>query len=109
MREAVVGRYRELMLAPGVRAAMLARLEQLGLIDPATLLRRVRAPVLLLWGERDGLIPVEAAQHFLRELPDARLAVLRGLGNVPQEEAPEAALGLVREFLPGGQEVRSAL
>jgi pimeloyl-ACP methyl ester carboxylesterase len=101
MTDALATRYYELMLAPGVRDAMIARLEQVRLEDPEPLLRRIRAPTLLLWGERDRMIPVANAQDYLRLLPDARLQVLPGLGHVPHEEAPAVALAPVRAFLVG--------
>ncbi len=104
MTDALATRYYELMLAPGVREAMIARLEQVRLEDPAPLLPRIRAPTLLLWGERDAMIPLANAKDYLRLLPDARLQVLPGLGHVPQEEAPAVALAPVRAFLNSGQE-----
>ena len=101
LNEAVVMRYWELLLAPGVREAILARAEQSRLADPRPLLRQVGAPTLLLWGERDRLIPVASARDYLSCLPAATLVVLPGLGHVPQEEAPATALAPVRAFLGG--------
>lgn len=99
MTEALVTRYRDLMLAPGVRDAMIARMEQVMLEDPEPLLRRVRAPTLLLWGEKDRMIPLTNAADYLKALPDGRLVALPGLGHVPQEEAPDRSLEPVRAFL----------
>jgi pimeloyl-ACP methyl ester carboxylesterase len=99
LTEAVVERYHALLLAPGNRQAMLDRMRQTVLVEPGPLLRTIRAPVLLVWGERDAMIPVANAQDYLGELPDARLVVLPGLGHVPQEEAPEASLAPVLQFL----------
>ena len=39
LTDAVVTRYRDLMLAPGVRTAMLVRMQQVMLQDPVPLLR----------------------------------------------------------------------
>ncbi|WP_158807223.1 alpha/beta fold hydrolase [Beijerinckia sp. L45] len=99
MDEALVARYRDFMLAPGVRPAMIARMEQVTMVPPEPLLRGVRAPTLLLWGEKDGMIPVANAADYLRTMPDARLAALPGLGHVPQEEAPALSLKPVLDFL----------
>ena len=92
-------RYRDLMLAPGVRDAMIARMEQVMLEDPEPLLRGIQAPTLLLWGEKDAMIPISNAADYLRTLPDATLATLPGLGHVPQEESPAVALAPVQAFL----------
>jgi pimeloyl-ACP methyl ester carboxylesterase len=94
-----VNRYYDLMLAPGVRDAMIARMEQTVLNDPVPLLRQIRAPVLLIWGERDSLIPVSNATDFLRNLPNATLVSFPGLRHVPQEESPASSLAPIQAFL----------
>jgi pimeloyl-ACP methyl ester carboxylesterase len=99
LSDATVRRYRDLMLAPGVRAAMLARMRQVELQPPETMLGRIKAPTLLLWGERDAMIPFSNAQDYLRAIPDSRLAALPTLGHVPQEEAPGPSLAPVLAFL----------
>jgi pimeloyl-ACP methyl ester carboxylesterase len=99
LTDAVVTRYYDLMLAPGVRAALLARMRQTVLQDPVPLLRRIQAPTLLLWGEKDAMIPIANAADYLRELPHGELTRLPGLGHVPQEEAPDVSLAPVRAFL----------
>ncbi len=102
LTEDTVTRYHQLLLAPGVRSAIIDRLQQLRLQDPSPQLARVRAPTLLVWGERDAMIPVANAQDYLRALPPAaaaRLVVLPGLGHVPHEEDPAAGLPAVQAFL----------
>ena len=91
-------RYRDMMLAPGVRGAILARMRQQVLVDPVPLLAHIRCPTLLLWGERDGMIPFGNAADYLRAVPDATLAPLPSVGHIPQEEAP-ATVEIVRHFL----------
>jgi pimeloyl-ACP methyl ester carboxylesterase len=92
-------RYRDMLLAPGVRQAILDRSAQQVLPRPELILARIQAPTLLLWGERDGMVPVANAADYQRALPDSRLVVLPGLGHVPMEEAPAASLAPVRDFL----------
>ncbi|MBX9664174.1 alpha/beta hydrolase [Novosphingobium sp.] len=97
--DAVLERYRDMLLAPGVRQAILDRTHQTVLSDPAPRLRRINAPTLLVWGEQDGMIPLQNAQDYLRLLPNARLVRLPGMGHVPFEESPAAALPPVERFL----------
>ncbi len=97
--EATLTRYHDMLLAPGVRRAILARTEQVLLADPAPVLRTIQAPVLLLWGEQDAMIPVANAQDYLKLLPRATMTSLPGLGHIPFEEAPEVALRPLRGFL----------
>ena len=96
---ATLTRYRDLMLAPGVRRAMLARMAQVMLEDPVPLLGRIRAPTLVLWGEKDAMIPPGNAADYARAIPHARLVMLPGLGHVPFEEAPASSLPPVLRFL----------
>jgi pimeloyl-ACP methyl ester carboxylesterase len=49
---------------------------------------RVRAPVLLLWGDRDPFCPVRGARLILDAVADSRLVVLDGCGHCAQLEAP---------------------
>jgi pimeloyl-ACP methyl ester carboxylesterase len=99
MTEAEVDRAHDLLRAPGVRPAILARMAQHVLEDPRPLLPGLTQPVLLLWGEQDRMIPASHGQDWLAVLPRAELVVLPGLGHVPQEEAPEVSLVPVRAFL----------
>ncbi len=95
------GSLSDMMLAPGVRRAMLARMEQVMLEPPEPSLRRIAAPTLLLWGEKDGLIPFGNAQDYLRAIAGSRLVSFPDLGHVPQEEAPEQSLAPVLAFMAG--------
>jgi pimeloyl-ACP methyl ester carboxylesterase len=52
-------------------------------------MRSIRAPVLLLHGARDRLVPVAAARQAARVLPSWRLEVAEDIGHVPMLEAPD--------------------
>jgi pimeloyl-ACP methyl ester carboxylesterase len=99
LTDAVVTRYYDLLLAPGVRNAMIKRMAATVLEEPEPYLRRIQAPTLLLWGKQDGMIPFSNSADYTRNLAHCRLVALPGLGHVPQEEAPAASLLPVREFL----------
>ena len=99
MTKALLDRYYDLMLAPGVRDAIIARMEQSVLTVPEPDLRRIEAKTLLLWGEKDALIPVSNAADYVRVLRYSNLVTLPGVGHLPQEEAPEASLKPVLDFL----------
>jgi len=102
LSDATLGRYDDMMRAPGDRAAMLDRMEQVMLVDPEPLLRRISAPTLIVWGEQDGMIPFSNSADYMRDIPHATLLPLPGLGHVPFEEAPAATIGPVMAFLAGG-------
>lgn len=101
LSEATLTRYRDLLLAPGVRSAILARMSQVILRDPVPILARIQAPTLLLWGEKDGMIPVSNAADYLKSIPQVSLVRLSNLGHVPFEEDPIGSLAPVERFLSG--------
>jgi pimeloyl-ACP methyl ester carboxylesterase len=99
LSDAVTTRYHDLILAPGARQAMLDRLRQTVLQEPLPLLRQIKAPTLLVWGEADAMIPVSNAQDYLQALQSSRLVSWPQVGHLPQEEAAELSLKAVADFL----------
>jgi pimeloyl-ACP methyl ester carboxylesterase len=99
LSDAVTTRYHDLILAPGARQAMLDRLRQTVLQEPVPLLRQIKVPTLLVWGEADAMIPLSNAQDYLQALQSSRLVSWPQVGHLPQEEAAELSLQAVTEFL----------
>ena len=64
-----------------------------------THIQEVTAPVLLLWGTHDEIVPYAHAARFQRDLPDARLITYEDCGHTPQLEIPERTTADVRRFL----------
>ena len=95
----LVDQYSELARRPGNRDALAHRLAQAATGPDPALLRRIQAPTLVLWGDRDRLLPPPLGERFAREIPGARLVLLQGLGHMPQEEDPGRSLAEVRRFL----------
>ncbi len=62
-------------------------------------LGRIEAPVLLIHGERDRVVPVEAARRAHRLFKNARLVVLAGCGHWAPRERPEEVHRAILEFL----------
>jgi len=61
----------------------------------------IRARALIVQGERDRLVRVEAVRALAAARTDWRLVVLDDVGHVPQLEAPERFLAVVEPFLAG--------
>lgn len=102
LTDALATRYHDLMLAPGSRDALLARMTQTVLIDPVPWLQRIQAPTLLLWGKQDGMIPFANSAEYVRSLPNSKLVPLPGVGHLAHEESPEMSIKSLREFLHAG-------
>jgi pimeloyl-ACP methyl ester carboxylesterase len=62
-------------------------------------IRSITAPVLLLHGDRDRLVPVAAARAAAAANPPWSLTVLQDIGHVPQLEAPKDTARAVLDWL----------
>jgi pimeloyl-ACP methyl ester carboxylesterase len=63
------------------------------------LLRSVRAPALVVWGDDDKVVPQSAAKRYLEALPNAKLQIVKSSGHCVDMEQPEALAKLVTEFI----------
>jgi pimeloyl-ACP methyl ester carboxylesterase len=63
-------------------------------------LRRLSVPTLMIWGDRDPVVPIEAARAAAQLIPDARIEVLPA-GHVPQLGHPEQVAKLLTAFARG--------
>ena len=69
-----------------------------------TIADSVGCPVLLLQEDRHRLVPVRVARSAARAHPDWTLAVLPGVGHVPQLEVPRETAQLIIDWLgPDGR------
>jgi pimeloyl-ACP methyl ester carboxylesterase len=62
----------------------------------------VRAPTQILWGEEDRWIPIEHGEALQRLVPGSRLVRVPRAGHLVQEDAPQAIVAALTEFLPLG-------
>lgn len=99
MTPATVRRTWEMLRAPGVRQALVDRLEDYVLEDPVPKLASIQAPTLLMWGQKDILVPFAYAAKFTDALPNETLVTYPDAGHMPMEEIPERTLADLRTFL----------
>jgi abhydrolase domain-containing protein 14 len=64
-------------------------------------LARINVPTLVVWGERDNLIPVHQADVLAGAIPGARKHVLAGAGHACYLDAPAAFHQALLNFLNG--------
>ncbi|HSW08050.1 alpha/beta fold hydrolase [Aquabacterium sp.] len=97
--EALVDRYFDLSLREGNRRALVDRLQQMRPGADAARIATLKLPTLILWGGRDRLIPLAAAERFKADIAGSQLITFESLGHVPQEEDPQQTVKPVKTFL----------
>lgn len=60
---------------------------------------RTDLPALVIWGERDAILPVSHAHDARQVRPDARLVVLPDVGHFPHAERPAEVAELITDFV----------
>ena len=79
--------------------ALQAGLEILRDCDLRGALPHVRQPALVIGGERDTLTPPQASHSLAAQLPDARLAVIRGAAHAPFLSHPDEFMEHLTGFM----------
>lgn len=97
--DALVDRYFDLSLRGGNRQALIDRMQMPFDSGAVRQIKTIHQPTLILWGDQDGLIPLESAYRFQKDLPNDTLVILKNSGHVPMEEDPEESLEAVLGFI----------
>lgn len=63
----------------------------------------IRMPTLIIWGERDILVPLTVGELLHAALPGSRFEVIPRAGHVAMVDAPEQFNTLVLDFLNRGE------
>ena len=61
-------------------------------------IRVFKGKILLLWGEKDRIIPLSSANVFKSLRPDINLEVIPGAGHLPHQEKPEETARCITDF-----------
>jgi pimeloyl-ACP methyl ester carboxylesterase len=61
--------------------------------------RAIEAPTLVVWGDRDRLVPPEQGDRLVELLPNARLELVDGCGHNPADERPVEVARLLSDHL----------
>jgi pimeloyl-ACP methyl ester carboxylesterase len=56
-------------------------------------------PTLIIWGDRDGIIPIEHAHQAHAAMPGSRLEIFPGVRHFPHVEQPRRFVALLSDFI----------
>ncbi len=85
-RAAFLATLRSVVDASGQRVSALAKLTS-----------AAHLPTLLVWGDRDAIIPCEHGRQAVEQLPSGRLVIFPGAGHEPHRHDPERFTVLLME------------
>jgi pimeloyl-ACP methyl ester carboxylesterase len=60
----------------------------------------IDCPTMILWGEDDAWIPIDRGRALASRIPNAMFRPVPDAGHLVQEDAPEAIVAALLEFLP---------
>jgi pimeloyl-ACP methyl ester carboxylesterase len=63
-------------------------------------------PTLIIWGDRDDIIPVSHAHAAHQAIPGSRLVIIEGAGHFPQIEEPDQFVNALVNFIDSTEPVR---
>jgi len=63
-------------------------------------------PTLIIWGDRDDIIPVSHARAAHEAIPGSRLVILEGVGHFPQIEEPKQFVAALVDFVDSTKPAR---
>ena len=66
---------------------------------------RLRVPIQVIWGAADTVTPLAQGERLVKLFPSARLAVMQGVGHIPQIEDTAQFNQLLLDFLMDRQTV----
>ena len=97
--DAMIDLYWDFARMAGTREATAERFALPFTTDVKAHIGDIKAPTLILWGEQDHLIPVEAAHEFSADIKGSKLIVYPKTGHIPQEEVADQSAADVKAFL----------
>ncbi|HJW39657.1 MAG TPA: alpha/beta hydrolase [Rhizomicrobium sp.] len=99
---AMIKQYADFARMAGARQATAERFSQYSPADNSYVKDHIGVltmPVLILWGEKDHLIPVATAATWHDAIPGSKVIIYADTGHIPMEEVADQSAKDVRKFL----------
>jgi pimeloyl-ACP methyl ester carboxylesterase len=91
------------LAAARVMRSWRANFEELRRLMP----RLTEQKALLVWGDKDRIVPLKTAKELIKEMPRAELAIIPTAGHLPYEELPEQFNNRVIDYLLAADKERA--
>jgi pimeloyl-ACP methyl ester carboxylesterase len=92
----------ERMQLPNAKMAFMSTLLGLKNSDAVTnKLRFISVPTLIVWGQKDPVIPINYADAFVSSIKDCRFYRMDGSGHTPYVDDPKSFAKIVTNFIKG--------
>lgn len=62
-------------------------------------IKNIKVPTLIIWGDKDKLLPKSDAYRFHKDLKNSKLVILKDCGHGPQEEYPKRVSEVIENFM----------
>jgi len=66
----------------------------------------ITVPTLIVWCDKDRVVPIDLGRRLARNMPRASLRIVRGCGHAPQEEKPDETLQVIKAHLRGAYDAQ---
>jgi pimeloyl-ACP methyl ester carboxylesterase len=97
-----VAEYANTLYSPAAKHALTKTIEKIipdNIDEIADRYKTIRVPALILWCDRDKVVPIRLGRRLRSEMPTSELTVFAECGHMPQEEKPLDTLGAIEAFL----------
>lgn len=107
--EEAIARYSAPLATTGGRHAVMETIRNIVPDNIETIARQypnITAPSLIVWCDRDRVVPIELGRRLAANMPNAGLRIVRGCGHAPQEEKPAETLEIIKAHLRGAYDAQ---
>jgi len=87
---------RDYYVADGIMKETMKKLHEENLEE---FLEKIKAPTLIVWGDKDDILPVKDAQELKEKIKGAKLRIISGAKHSLHREVPEELAEIILQFI----------
>ncbi|MGA2937322.1 MAG: alpha/beta hydrolase [Syntrophobacteraceae bacterium] len=99
----MVATYAAYLSLPGASRTLIKTAQQIlppNLDEISERYKSITIPALLIWGEKDTIVPLHIGRKLAENIPHSKLVVIPNCGHNPHEECPTQTTEAMASFLP---------